>query len=146
MRKFLLLFLLVSSFAFSQGAEEVIMQADRDFNTKVQKGRLDAWMEYMADNVVISRDKPPVGKEAVRASLAKQWANPDFHLTWEPTKGEMFPDGSMGYTTGRWTRTWKDKDGKPQEMHGNYLTVWGKQDDGSYKVIWDGGAADPEKK
>jgi len=144
MRKLVLLFLLVPAFAWAQAPEAPIMKADRDFNAATQQRRLDGWMEFMADDVVSDRKPPLVGKEAMRAAMMKQWSNPDFHLAWEPTKGEMFPDGSMGYTTGRWTRTSKDDSGKTVELHGNYLTVWKKQADGSYKVAWDGGAVDPK--
>ena len=34
---------------------------------------------------------------------------------------------------------------EPVERTGRYLTVWKKQKDGSWKVVWDGGAADPKK-
>ncbi len=143
-RLLMLLVLMLAAMAMAADSPEaVLMKADRDFNAATQARHVDGWMEFMADNVVLGRDQAVVGRDAVRETMKDTWDDPSFSLTWEPTKGEMFPDGSMGYTTGRWTRSRKDKDGKMIVGHGNYLTVWAKQKDGSFKVLWDGGAADP---
>ncbi|HWR36863.1 MAG TPA: DUF4440 domain-containing protein [Clostridia bacterium] len=135
--------LILTCLALAQsGPEAVLFQADRNFNKATQEKHIDGWMEFMADNVVLDRERPVSGKDAVRAALAPQWSDPNFKLTWEPIRGELFPDSTMGYTSGRWTRE-TVRDGQPAKLEGNYLTVWRKQADGSYKVVWDGGAADP---
>ena len=41
--------------------------------------------------------------------------------------------------------TAKDKDGNPLRMTGQYLTIWRQNKEGQWKIIWDGGAADPPK-
>ena len=120
------------------------MNADRAFNKATQEKRLEGWMSFMADNVVLFGTDPViVGKDAVRKFFEPQYSNPDYHLDWEPTRGEVYPAGTVGYTTGRWTRRFKNAQGELVERHGNYLTVWGKQKDGSWKVIADGGSPDP---
>ena len=125
-------------------SQEAVLRADRAFNQATQKDRLEGWMSYMADNVVLFGQTPPVvGKDAVRKFYEPQFANPDFSLRWEPKTGELQPSGRVGYTSGRWTMRMKNGEGKPVELHGGYLTVWGKQKDGSWKVIADGGSADP---
>lgn len=129
--------------AQSAPSEKPIIDADRAFNEATQAQRLEGWMSYMAENIVLFGQNPPVvGKDAVRKFYEPQFSNTDFSLTWEPSHGEMQPSGRVGYTTGRWTMKMKTPDGKPVEMHGTYLTVWGKQKDGSWKVIADGGSPD----
>lgn len=140
--------LFAATMTIAQGApsEKPVMDADRAFNQATQAQRLEGWMSYMADNIVLFGQMPPVvGKDAVRKFYEPQFSNADFSLSWEPSHGEMQPSGRVGYTTGRWTMKMKDSGGKPVEMHGTYLTVWGKQRDGSWKVIADGGSPDPQK-
>ena len=120
------------------------MDADRAFNQATQAKRLEGWMAYMAENVVLFGVNPPVvGKDAVRTFHEGTFKDPNTTLTWEPTRGEVQPSGQVGYTSGRWTMRGKNAKGEAIERHGSYLTVWEKQKDGSWKVIADGGSPDP---
>ena len=64
-------------------------------------------------------------------------------LTWTPIKGEVIGAGDVGYTTGRSLFRQKSADGKVTERRGQYLTVWRKQADGSWKVVFDTGSTLP---
>lgn len=142
----LAVFLLLASAAIgqSQPSAQPLLDADRVFNQATQQNRLEGWMSFMADNVVLFGQNPPVvGKDAVRRFYEPQFSNPSFSLAWEPKNAEMQPSGRVGHTTGRWTMRVKNAKGEPVELHGSYLTVWGKQKDGSWKVIADGGSPDP---
>ena len=124
--------------------EQPLLAADRAFNADTAKRRLDGWMAAFADDAVLFAAKPPiVGKDGIRASYQPNFADPDFSLSWQPTRAEMFPSGDMGYTIGRYELHAKDAKGNKFVRHGSYLTVWRKQSDGSWKVIADGGSADP---
>ncbi len=130
--------------AQSTPSAQPVLDADRAFNKATQEHRLEGWMSYMADNVVLfNLDPPVVGKEAVRKFHEPTLSNPNVTLTWEPTTGEIQPSGTVGYTSGRYTLRMKTPNGETRERHGSYLTVWGKQKDGSWKVIADGGSPDP---
>ncbi len=125
--------------------EQVLLKADRDFAQATAQRRLEGWMEYMAEDAVLfsGTGKPVVGKEAIRESRAPAFANRDFQLQWQPTHAEMFASGDMGYTVGRYELHGRSAKGEPVVRHGSYLTVWKKQPDGSWKVVADGGSADP---
>ncbi len=144
----LLAMLLVSflSLTAAEKRENELMKIDREFNDAVSARHLDGWMEYMADNAVLLRSgqQPVVGKEAIRNAMGVPFNNPNFSLTWEPSRAKIFRGGKMGYTVGRWTRTVKDG-GQTKVAHGTYITVWEKQPDGAWKVVADGGADDPKK-
>ena len=58
----------------------------------------------------------------------------------------MLVGGDLGYTVGNWERRLKAKDGRVVVQHGQYLTVWKKQADGRWQVIFDGGSEAPAKK
>jgi ketosteroid isomerase-like protein len=51
--------------------------------------------------------------------------------------------GDVGYTTGRSVLRERDRDGKIVERHSEYLTVWRRQRDGSWKVVFDTGSTLP---
>jgi ketosteroid isomerase-like protein len=121
-----------------------LLQADRDFNKATAEKKLEGWMQFMADDVVILRGKPVFGKDAVRDALKEDWDDPTYSLTWEPKHAELFKSGKMGYTTGRCTYHGKNPKGEKAKLDGDYLTVWQKQVDGSWKVIYDGGTPDPQ--
>ncbi len=120
-----------------------LLKVDRDFNRATQQHRLEGWMRYMDDNGVVQRGTPAVGKEAVRAALKEDWDDPNFHLTWDPDEAYAMPGNKMGYTRGRWELTTRDAAGKTLKMTGQYLTIWQLNKQGEWKIIWDGGSADP---
>ena len=122
----------------------VLMQADRDFAKATATKRLDGWMAFMAPNAVLLRAEPLVGLEQISAGMAKDFNAPDFQLTWEPIKAEFVGNGPVGYTIGRYEAKYKSDDGKLRTSHGNYMTTWQKQHDGSWKVVADIGSPDPQ--
>ena len=70
------------------------------------------------------------GKEALAKAIAS-----DF--TWHPRKVGVARSGELGYTSGTTDLTFKDASGKTVTNKGNYLTVWKKGVDGSWKVLFD---------
>jgi ketosteroid isomerase-like protein len=131
---------------FAATPEQEILQLDREFNRTFnaasQEKRADQWMSYFADNATVPAATPLAGKQALSDHYKKVFANPDLTLKWDPTKGEVFAGGNMGYTVGKYTARFKDKDDKLMEQAGTYITIWKKQDDGSWKIVADTGSDD----
>jgi ketosteroid isomerase-like protein len=120
-----------------------IMKADRDFNQAVADRDLTRFLSLVAETATFSEIH---GREAV----AKEWA-PFFQadgpkLTWTPTKGEVIGAGDLGYTVGTWERRVPGASGGPPTVtRGNYLTVWKKQADNTWLVVFDSGSTFPGK-
>jgi ketosteroid isomerase-like protein len=134
--------LLLGVVAMAGTPEDEIMQADRDFNKATQEKRAEGWLSYFALDEAAVPDPPTAGREAIRARYEKTFSNPDFTLTWEPIKAEVFPAGNVGYTTGKYVARFKNKEGRMMESRGRYITVWRKQDDGTWKIVTDTGGPD----
>ena len=128
----------------SAGAE-VLMQADRDFAKATAERRLQGWLEYFAEDGVSLANQPAVGREAIRAAFKPLFDNPSFRLEWAPVKAGILPSGTVGYTEGRATSYRTGPRGEELVQHSSYVTVWKKQADGSWKVVFDTGAPDPTK-
>ncbi len=142
MKCVLFLTLLLSATLCAAQAPAALMQADRDFARATAEKGLEGWMSFMADNAVLLRAQPVVGKDAIRQTMAQGFSTPGLKLTWAPTSGQLFNGGDLGYTTGRYETRRQNANGDVMITHGTYLTVWRKQTDGSWKVVWDGGSQD----
>jgi ketosteroid isomerase-like protein len=77
------------------------------------------------------------GKSAIAKATADAFAIPGFKLEWRPDQIAVARSGELGYTSGTYTWSYKDSSGKPVFDKGKYLTVWKKQADGSWKVLFD---------
>jgi ketosteroid isomerase-like protein len=74
-----------------------------------------------------------------KAAIAKL-VSADFtygNLVWHADKAGVALSGDIGYTSGTYKFSFKDPSGKPVVDNGKYLTVWKKQKDGSWKVLFD---------
>lgn len=129
-----------------QTATNAIVKSDADFAQSVADKNRERFLTFIADATTFNGGTP--GELRGRDAVMKQWATffePNGPtLTWTPIKGEVFPPGLVGYTTGRSVFREKGADGKVTERLGQYLTVWRKQTDGSWKVVFDTGANLPQ--
>jgi ketosteroid isomerase-like protein len=117
---------------------DVLLQLDREFAKQSSARGAVAWQEIMAPNAV----KPAnggrwlTGPEEIGNNMREAFAS-GFTLAWEPTRAEISRGGKLGYTWGRYHSLFS---GKARE--GTYMTVWQKQPDGSWKVLFDTGDPD----
>ena len=121
----------------------VLIATDKAFSQmSVEKGVNAAFIFYADDSVVKLRDGnfPITGKnDLVKACLSR----PDtgMILKWEPVGAEIGRADDLGYTFGEWELSLKAKD---TILYGNYISIWKKQADGSWKYIIDAGSNTPK--
>lgn len=97
--------------------------ADRD---------LDAFLAFIDEDAMFLGPKGGLrGKEAVKADWSKFFESETAPFSWEPKRWELNPSGTMGLTTGPVYAP----DGK---WVGSFMSIWRRQADGSWKVIFDG--------
>ena len=139
---------LSASPARADAASDMIA-ADRAFAAmSLEKGAHAAFLAYMADDVrLFDGAHPPItGKAAVAEYYAKNPEAPGTRLEWTPVEADASPDGMLGFTRGTWIYTVKKKDGGEAHATGYYVTMWKRQDDGTYKFTLDIGGTDPKPK
>jgi len=125
--------------------EDELMKADKDFAAATQKHGIDGWVSFFAENGSMLRERPITGKEPIRTAMGPFLSTKGLNFTWAPTHAEVLPAGDTGYTVGRYSITLPDKHGKATTQTGSYITIWKKQQDGSWKVLADTGSPDPPK-
>lgn len=123
-----------------QVAEAAMLKADRDFNKAVADRDLNRFLALVAEDATFNTSR---GREAVGKAWAPFFTADGPRLTWAPTKAESLVAGDVGYTVGTWERRTKAADGTVKVTHGQYLTVWQKQKDGTWQATFDTGSTAP---
>ncbi len=122
-----------------------LIAADEAFAAATAERGLEGWMaSFDSTAIQMDADRPfTPGVAFIRAAMASVFADSTFRLTWQPTHAFASAAGDLGYTLGTWQSRHYTADGKAQISTGKYVTIWRKQADGSWKVVFDGGNPDP---
>jgi ketosteroid isomerase-like protein len=125
-----------------QSAADQIVKSDAAFAQSVADKNREKFLTFIAEVTTFNGGTPNElrGRDAVMKGWEDFFAPDGPTLTWAPIKGEVFGAGDFGYTTGRSVFRQKGADGKVTERRGQYLTVWRKQVDGAWKVVFDTGS------
>jgi ketosteroid isomerase-like protein len=117
---------------------DVLLRRDREFSTQSTARGDVAWREFMAPNAVkpANGGRMLSGPQEIGDNMLAAFAS-GFTLSWEPARAEVSRGGKLGYTWGRYRSVFN---GKTRE--GTYMTVWEKQPDGAWKVLFDTGDPD----
>jgi len=128
----------------SQRGSDLLFKLEADFAKAVAEHGRSAFVTYFAEDGVELEDG---GGITTREEIKKQAAWPEgTSLTWTPVHADMATSGDLGFTYGNYVFKSKDKDGKIVASYGKYVSVWKKQNDGSWKVAVDMGNSSPEPK
>lgn len=122
---------------WSQENAAKLAQTEKDFAAwSVTQGTKDAFLKFMDSNAVVFDKGRPVA--ALPHWQAKE-KRPGL-LDWHPILAETSAAGDLGYTTGPWTFRMTAAD--TILASGYYMTVWGKDRQGSWKFLVDMGVSD----
>ncbi len=144
---FLLLFLpsMPASAQDSKGGDKLraLVETERAFSrTSEEKGIREAFSAFIADDGILFRPRAVKGKEWMQQHpLPVSKSRP--LLTWQPIFAAISQAGDLGYTTGPWQYKNDIKDAKPAAF-GDFMTIWKKQPDGSWKFVLDLGVSHPK--
>ena len=100
----------------------------------------DKWASYFADDAAILMPNEPIinGREKAKDAIKGMLADPNFAVTFQPTRAEASMGGDLAYTVGTYSMTMTNPaDKKPLTDKGKYVTVYKKQADGSWKAVAD---------
>jgi len=121
-----------------------LIAADLAFAAATASNGLEGWMAAFDSTAIQMEPDLPFtpGLASIRAGMAQAFADTTWRLTWEPTMAFASQAGDLGYTLGTWRSTRVNAAGAGQVTTGKYMTVWRKQADGGWKVVFDGGNPD----
>jgi ketosteroid isomerase-like protein len=118
--------------AGAEAERTVFLEAERAFAKAAEQGSTAAYLGVLAEHARLHREghQPFASDDSVRAALAQAPAP----MTWEPAGAVIARSGDLGSTYGVAKRResgsespWIDAD--------NYLRIWKKQPEGSWKLV-----------
>lgn len=116
-----------------------LMDADRAFNQAMAERNLGRFLSFVAEDASFE-SAAGRGRDAVAKAWQAFFAPDGPAISWAPTRADVLVGGDVGYTVGSWERRSRGADGRPVATHGEYLTVWRKQMDGSWQAVFDTGS------
>lgn len=121
----------------------ILIKVDKEFSDMSDKqGMAEAFIFYADQDVVkLSEGGYPIVGKTNLSDIYSKVDDSQFKLTWEPIKAEMAESGELGYTYGKYFFTAMDS--VESTSTGYYISVWKKQNDGTWKYVLDGGAEGP---
>ena len=99
---------------------------------------------YTDDAYFVAGGSTADGSTAIRQVFANASTDPAFEVHFASDKVDVGASGDMAYARGKFSEKYTDKSsGKVMGGSGTFLTVYKKQDDGSWKIVEDVAAVDP---
>ncbi|HUS32670.1 MAG TPA: nuclear transport factor 2 family protein [Kofleriaceae bacterium] len=115
--------------------DAAVEAADRAFAADVKARGADGWLAAFDEDGGMLRKTGRIEGAAIREAMADTLANG--LLAWDPIASGA--EGELGYTVGKATYT-PNTAGEPG-WASTYITIWRRQPDGSWKVLFDTGRA-----
>ena len=128
-----------------EAVAEELLDLSRAWSDAVASGDMEAVLSYWADDaVMMAPGQPPIrGKAAIRDYLMATGDIPGFRIRWEPLEAHVSASGDLAYLIERNEITVTDSTGAPVTEYNKVVTVWERQEDGSWKNVVDMWNADP---
>jgi uncharacterized protein (TIGR02246 family) len=124
----------------TRAADEAAIRAgDADFAKAAAAKDLDKCTSlYMDDAVLFSPGVPAViGKDNIGKFFQQMLAAPSMQFAFSNVIVDVARSGDLAEDRGSFQVTTTDKKGKPVTQSGEYVLVWKKQPDGSWKIAAD---------
>ena len=124
------------SSAVDVGTErQAILEADRAWAAAAAAGDVQKLSAFWADDAInFFPDRPvAVGREGIADLVKKNRSVPGFSLSWTPREAVVSESGDIGYSYGTFDLAFETPAGEKVTKTGNYVCIWKKQHDGSWK-------------
>jgi uncharacterized protein (TIGR02246 family) len=132
--------------AVDAGAIEAAIKADeKKWNEEFKAKDQEALVAHYADDAyfVAPGMKPASGSTEIRKAYSDGLHDKNFEISFASDKVDASASGDLAYARGHFSEKYTDpKTGKVMSHSGSYVTVYKKQQDGSWKAVEDFAAAD----
>lgn len=119
-------------------AEKEVLDVEQTFNDMAaDKGVSAAFLAFAAEDAVIMRGNRIIAGKTDIQSFFEGSSLDSVQLSWKPDFVRAAKSGDMAYTYGPYTFSARDTTGQLIESTGIFHTVWVRQEDGSWKFVYD---------
>jgi ketosteroid isomerase-like protein len=130
---------LVAEEPASMAALRSVVEAEKAFaKTSVERGIRESFLQFFANDAVVFTPAPTNGKK-----FYAKYDDKGRKLIWQPTFATVSNAADLGFTTGPWEMQKSATDETPIAF-GDFVSIWKKQRDNSWKVVVDLGIDHPQ--
>lgn len=122
--------------AVEKAIRDIETQWIKDYNSR----NIDAVIGHYAEDAAIANPGMALAaaSESRRSAITQFLADPNLKIDFASDRVQVAKSGDLAYSRGHFTMQGTDPGTKqPRADSGNYLTVWQKQTDGSWKAVED---------
>jgi ketosteroid isomerase-like protein len=115
-----------------------VMDADRAFAQATAERGAEGWASWFAaDGRQYQAAGYVDGRAAIQEAMVPAFGDSARRLRWEPDTAIVAASGDLAYTLGHWQSVAVGTTGDSVLGRGNYVTIWRRQSDGTWKVVVD---------
>ena len=105
----------------------------------------EEYLSYWTEDAQLTQSGQPTlrGHEEIMGMLESTNDIPGFSVMWEPYEAQISESGDMGYLLEKTYFTMNDSLGNAMTQYFRTVTIWKKQEDGSWKCVVDQLSEDP---
>lgn len=121
-------------------SKQAVQDAEKGMATALQAKDSAKLTSYYAADAVLAISGRPVAKglDAIARINSADLEDPNFKFEFTNQQTDVADSGDLAFTQGRYKATWTNpKTNEPTTGTGTYVTVFRKQEDGSWKAIAD---------
>ncbi len=119
--------------------EEKLMRTSEEWSKAAGTDSLEKILSYWADDAVILSPGSSIlkGKAAIREFVENSLKAPGFEISWKPISVKVSKSGDLAYMLEENQITVNDSLGHPMTEINKGVTVWRKEEDGTWKNVVD---------
>jgi ketosteroid isomerase-like protein len=112
-----------------------LLETDKAWAAAATAGDIERVTTFWTDDAInyFPGAPPATGKAGIAELVKRNRSQPGFSLGWEPTQAVVSRSGDLGYTSGTGQLSVNDAEGNSVTRRYNYVCIWKKQVDGSWK-------------
>jgi len=114
------------------------------FSQSVENKNFEAFKSFLDDDARFVGRSVMSGPEAITEAWKVFFADEGPAIKWRPQFVEVLDDGTLALTRGPYRMIDKDADGNSVEQWGTFNSVWRKNSDGEWRVVFDAGSSAAE--
>ena len=141
-----LLFTACSENVDTESERQALLDTDKAWADAAASGDVEMIKTYWTEDAInyYPGQKPAFGKQEILEIVKRNRSIPGFQLNWEPRYAVVSKSGDLGYTHGTYKISFNDPEGKALTRTGNYVCIWKKQEDGSWKCVMESSVPGPQ--
>ena len=114
---------------------EKVIQLSKEWSQAASAGDVEKIVSYWADDAVLMSAGQPVlnGKQAIRKMVEESYKMPGFRISWQPQSAVVSESGDIAYLLENSQISFTDSTGKLVTINNKAVSIWRKQEDGSWK-------------